>query len=171
LPVASREEEKHLVKAFITAAFATIIAAALSVVHAQTSATSETRPENGSAAAGAIVEQGQIRASKILGSAVYNTSNAKIGAVKELVLDKDGRVAAVIVDVAFVGLGDKYVAVNLSDISANDNHVILDRTRDQLQQMASYKLESGENGAGTSSPKFGRPLNYRSPAKGGTAWP
>ncbi len=72
--------------------------------------------------------------------------------MRELIIDKDGDVAAVIVDVAFVGLGEKSVAVSLGDITAGDNHLILNRTVDELQQMASYKLETDNDGARHSSP-------------------
>ena len=48
-------------------------------------------------------------------------------------------------------VGRKAMAVNLSDIRTNNNHLALDRTSDQLQQMTSYKLESEDSGTGTSS--------------------
>jgi hypothetical protein len=96
-----------------------------------------------------------MRAANMIGSAVYGARNVKIGTVKDLVLDPDGRVAAVIVDVPFLGLGDKVVAVSMSDIGADDNHLTLDLTRDQLQQMASYKLEREDDGARASTPNPG----------------
>jgi sporulation protein YlmC with PRC-barrel domain len=103
------------------------------------------------------IEPGQIRASKLIGSEVYNARDAKIGKVQELILDKDGKVSAVVVDVAFVGFGDKYVAVNMSDLAISNNRLTLDRTRDQLQQMASYKFENEHEStaAGPSSPNPG----------------
>jgi sporulation protein YlmC with PRC-barrel domain len=136
-----------LMAAVLTAAFA----AAVLVLYTQTSATSETLSETSRG----FSELSQVRASKLLGSPVYNARNTKIGEVKELVLNRDGKVSAVIVDVAFIGLGDKYVAVKMSDISISNNHLTLDRTSDQLQQMASYKLEDEDDGAGTSSPNSG----------------
>jgi len=151
-------EEKDVSKVLTTVAFLGVLAAAAPLLYAATSANSETRPEVTRAAGGGAVEPGQFRASRILGSAVYNAHNTKIGEVKDLILDKDGTVAAIIVDVAFVGFGNKYVAVSISDISSKGDHLTLDRTSAQLQQMASYKLENEEGSAGTSSPNSGTRL-------------
>jgi sporulation protein YlmC with PRC-barrel domain len=153
---ASLEEEQVAAK-FVTttAALAAIFVAAALIVNAQTSPTSERRPDAHGTGSDAV--QGEkMRASKILGSAVYNARNTKIGSVRELVLDKeDGSVTAVIIEVDFVGLGDKTVAVNLDDITISNNHLTLDRTIDELQQMTSYKLERDKGGAGSSSPNSG----------------
>jgi sporulation protein YlmC with PRC-barrel domain len=153
---AGPEEEQVAVKFLTTTAtFAAIFVTAALIVNAQTTPTLETRPDAQAATSDAV--QGEkMRASKILGSPVYNARNTKIGSVRELVIDKeDGSVAAVIIDVAFVGLGDKTVAVNLGDISIGNNRVTLDRTIDELQQMTSYKLERAKDRAGSPSPNSG----------------
>ena len=50
----------------------------------------------------------------MIGSTVYDVQNRDIGSVKDLVINKDGRVAAAVVDVGtFLGMGGKYVAVPL----------------------------------------------------------
>jgi sporulation protein YlmC with PRC-barrel domain len=88
----------------------------------------------------------------MIGSSVYDIQNRDIGKVKDLILDRDGRVAAVVVDVgAFLGMGGKYVALNISDIKTNNNRLTLDRTKEQLQQMTEYRLEDRTTGAGTST--------------------
>jgi sporulation protein YlmC with PRC-barrel domain len=88
------------------------------------------------------VEPDQFRASKMIGSTVYDTKKRNIGSVKDLVVDRDGRVAVVVLDVgSFLGMGGKYVAVTLSAIRANSNRLMLDRTKEQLQQMAAYQLD------------------------------
>ncbi len=57
------------------------------------------------------------RASKLIGLDVYNQSNDKLGDINELILDKDGKVAAVIIGVGgFLGVGERDVAFSLSDI-------------------------------------------------------
>jgi hypothetical protein len=57
------------------------------------------------------------RASKLIGLDVYNQSNDKLGDINELILDKDGKVAAVIIGVGgFLGVGERDVAFALSDI-------------------------------------------------------
>jgi sporulation protein YlmC with PRC-barrel domain len=124
---------------------------------AQTRITAETH-----AAAAIAIQPDQIRANKMIGSSVYDVQNRKIGSVKDLVLDKDGKVAAVVVDVgSFLGMGGKYVAINMSDIKADNNRLTLDRTKEQLQQMAQYRLEDRNTGAGTStSPTTGGRLGH-----------
>jgi len=94
----------------------------------------------------------------MIGSAVYDSQNRNIGKVGDLVLNKNGSVDVVVVDVgSFLGVGGKYVAVPPTDIKTNNNRLTLDRTKEQLQQMAAYQLENPETGAGSST----------SPATGG----
>ena len=106
------------------------------------------------------IQTDQIRASKMIGSMVYDVQNRKIGKVQELVLNRDGKIAAVVVDVGtFLGMGGKSVAVQLSDVKTDNNRLTLDRTKEQLQQMANYRLENRNTGAGsTASPVHGGKL-------------
>jgi sporulation protein YlmC with PRC-barrel domain len=136
-----------------TAVFAAIIAATAPAAYAQTRPMPETRV----AATSHIIQPDEVRASKMIGSTVYDLHNRSIGTVKDLVLDKTGRVGSVVLDVgSFLGMGGKYVAVPISDIKADNNRLTLDRTKEQLQQMAAYELENPETGAGTSpSPPTG----------------
>ena len=55
-------------------------------------------------------------------------------------------------------MGGKYIAVPLTDIKTDHNRLTLDRTKEQLQQMAQYRLEDKNSGAGTSTspPEGGR---------------
>ena len=107
------------------------------------------RTESGAANA---IQPDQFRASKMIGSTVYDVQNQNIGSVKDLVIDRDGRVAAVVVDVgSFLGMGGKYVAVRLGDFKTDNNRLTLDRTKQQLQQMASYRLQENNTGAGSTS--------------------
>jgi sporulation protein YlmC with PRC-barrel domain len=97
------------------------------------------------------IQPNQMRASKMIGSAVYDVQNRDIGKVRDLIVDKDGKIDLVIVDVgSFLGMGGKNVAVKLSDIKTDNNRLTLDRTKEQLQQMANYSLEDRNTGAGTS---------------------
>lgn len=103
------------------------------------------------------IKPDQMRASKIIGATVYDKQNQNIGSVQDLVLDKDGRVAAVVVSVgSVVGIGGKNVAVRMSDIKTDNNRLTLDRTKQQLEQAAAYQLTDRETGAGsTVSPVHG----------------
>ena len=137
-----------------TAIFAAIIAAAAPGAYAQTRAV----PETHVAVTSHIIQSDEIRASKMMGSTVYDLENRNIGSVKDLVLNKDGQVDAVVLDVgSFLGMGGKYVAIPISDIKTDNNRLTLDRTKEQLQQVAAYQLENPDTGAGTST----------SPATGG----
>jgi sporulation protein YlmC with PRC-barrel domain len=150
-------QEENMSTATKTAVFAAIIAAAAPAAYAQTRPMTETRV----AVVNHIIQPDEMRASKILGSAVYDVQNRNIGSVKDLVLDKSGTVDAVVLDVgSFLGMGGKYVAVPISDIKTNNNRLTLDRTKEQLQQMAAYELENPDTGAGTSpSPATGGRLD------------
>jgi len=145
-------------KATNAALFAAVIAAAAPAAYAQT----RTLPETHVAAATthSMIQSGEIRASKMIGSSVYDVQNRNIGSVKDLVLNRSGAVDAVVVDVgSFLGMGGKYVAIPLSDIKTDNNRLTLDRTKEQLQQMAKYELENPNTGAGTSpSPATGGSL-------------
>jgi sporulation protein YlmC with PRC-barrel domain len=138
-------------------AFAAIVAAAAPMAIAQTNPNLanpnlERHTALNSAITSDAIQVDQIRASKMLGSSVYDLQNRKIGSVKDLVLDKDGTVAAVVIDVgSMLGMGGKDVAIRLTDIKTDHNRLTLDRTKEQLQQMAEYRLENRNTGAGTTT--------------------
>jgi hypothetical protein len=51
-------------------------------------------------------KSGELRSSQIIGSTVYDVQNENIGSVKDIILDKSGRVTDVVVDVgSFLGMG------------------------------------------------------------------
>jgi sporulation protein YlmC with PRC-barrel domain len=109
-------QEEKMSKLSMTATFAAILATAMPVAYAQTRATPETHAAVTGGEPGRIIQPNQIRASKMIGSSIYDVQNRNIGSVKDLVLDSDGRVAAVVVDVgSFLGVGGKYVAISMSD--------------------------------------------------------
>ena len=132
----------------MTAVFAALVAAAAPAAYAQTS----TLPATHTAVTNHMIQSDEIRASKMMGSTVYDVQNRDIGKVKDLVVNKDGKIDAVVLDVGtFLGMGGKYVAVPLTDIKTDNNRLTLDRTKEQLQQMAAYQLENPNTGAGTST--------------------
>jgi sporulation protein YlmC with PRC-barrel domain len=147
-------QEENVSKLTKTAMFAAIIAAAAPGAYAQTSAT----PATHAAVTSHIIQSDEVRASKMIGSAVYDLQNRDIGKVSDLVLNKSGAVDVVVLDVgSFLGMGGKYVAIPISDLKTDNNRLTLDRTKEQLQQMAAYQLENPDTGAGSST----------SPATGG----
>ncbi len=145
-------------KIFTTTAMTLALAAALPAAYAQTT-TSDTRAAATVATSSTMIQPDEWRASKMIGSTVYDVQNRNIGSVKDLILDKSGKVDKVVVDVgSILGMGGKYVAIPLSDIKTDHNRLTLDRTKEQLQQMAEYRLEDHNTGAGssTSPPEGGR---------------
>jgi sporulation protein YlmC with PRC-barrel domain len=61
--------------------------------------------------------KGKWRASKLMGLDVYNEANEKLGDVNELILDKDGKVHAVIIGVGgFLGMGEHDIAVSMDKL-------------------------------------------------------
>ena len=144
-------------KPTITAAVAALFMATAPLAYAQPAAHDTTLAM---ASSTGVIQPDQIRASQMIGSSVYDVQNRDIGKVQDVVLDRDGRVAAVIVDVgSFLGMGGKEVAVHLSDIKSDNNRLTLDMTKEQLQQAQAYQLENSNTGAGTStSPVHGGQL-------------
>jgi sporulation protein YlmC with PRC-barrel domain len=61
--------------------------------------------------------KGNWRASKLMGLDVYNDTNEKLGDINELILDKNGKVAAVVIGVGgFLGMGEHDIAVSMDKL-------------------------------------------------------
>jgi sporulation protein YlmC with PRC-barrel domain len=57
------------------------------------------------------------RASKLMGLDVYNENNEKLGDVNEIILDKSGKVTAVVIGVGgFLGMGEHDIAVSMDKL-------------------------------------------------------
>ena len=89
----------------------------------------------------------EMRASKLIGTNVLNAANETVGSINEIVLGKDGRVAAVIIGVGgFLGIGEREVAVNFNSIrkarDQNNNLVLtMDATKDSLKAAPAWRWE------------------------------
>jgi sporulation protein YlmC with PRC-barrel domain len=69
-------------------------------------------------------KEGEWRASKLAGVDVYNEANEKIGDIHDVILDRSGKVANVILGVGGVlGLGEHYVAVAFDKLKWVDQPV------------------------------------------------
>ncbi|MDB5595598.1 MAG: PRC-barrel domain protein [Hyphomicrobiales bacterium] len=95
---------------------------------------------------------------------IYDPADNKIGAINDLVIDRDGRVAAVVIGVGgFLGIGEKNVGVPFSDvkISMRDGNewLVLDRSKDDLKAAPGFSLASGspapQQASGTPDRNFG----------------
>jgi sporulation protein YlmC with PRC-barrel domain len=68
--------------------------------------------------------KGNWRASKLVGLAVYNDSNEKLGDISEILLDKSGKINAVIVGVGgFLGVGQHDIAVTFDKLKWVDEPI------------------------------------------------
>ena len=158
----------------MTAAFAVMMAATTAMANAQTAPMTNTSPPGNSTTSpmgkSAATEPagrtaisanhllpGQIRASEMNGATVYDKENQNLGSIKDVILDRDGRVAAVILSAgATLGAGGKYVAVAMNDIkvtSANNKpRFTVTITKDQLKAAQAYDLTEKTGPTGTSMP-------------------
>jgi sporulation protein YlmC with PRC-barrel domain len=104
---------KCLAIAFLAIASMTGAAAAQTVTNQAASTASATTHK-----------EGEWRASKLAGLDVYNEANEKIGDINDVILDRSGKVANVILGVGgFLGLGERYVAVAFDKLKWVDQPV------------------------------------------------
>ena len=96
-----------------------------------------------SAEAGSITLPDEMTTEEIVGASVYDANDESIGDVEDLLLDENGEVSKVLVDVGgFLGMGEHRVALDLSEIEFTDVDGALraevDMTQDQLEAMPAY---------------------------------
>ena len=92
-------------------------------------------------------EQGEWRASTLIDTKVTNAAGETIGDINEVLIDKDGKVVAVVLGVGgFLGVGERHAAVTFSSLEltrdANGNPLVrVDVTKDQLKSQPEWKWE------------------------------
>lgn len=152
-----------MTKSNLSAAFAAVLLATAPLAYAQVGASPRTTAM-ATNPAGTEIQSDQFRAGQMIGSTVYDVQNRDIGSVKDLIVDKDGRISSAVLDVGtFLGMGGKYIAVPLSQIKTDNNRLTLDMTKEQLQQARAFRLENTDTGAGgTTSPVNGGHLGSAS---------
>jgi sporulation protein YlmC with PRC-barrel domain len=90
-------------------------------------------------------QAGELRASKLIGTSVKNTAGETIGDINEIVLGKDGKVAAVVVGVGgFLGIGEREVAVRYESLrlvggAGQTTSATLNATKDSLKAAPEWK--------------------------------
>jgi sporulation protein YlmC with PRC-barrel domain len=107
------------------------------------------------ACAGALAQSAQKSMSSIPDSVtikdyynqnVYDPGDTKIGSIEDVLLDKDGRVAALIVGVGgFLGAGEKDVAAPFSAIKGKEKngkwYLTMNATKDELKNASGFKYD------------------------------
>ena len=87
------------------------------VAFAQNPTATTDRANMAPAAASDSSFQGNWRASKMVGLSVYNDKNESLGAINDLLTDKDGNIKAVVIGVGgFLGVGEHLVAIPFDKI-------------------------------------------------------
>jgi sporulation protein YlmC with PRC-barrel domain len=75
---------------------------------------------------------------------VYDPAENKIGDIKDLLVDKTGKIEAIIVSVGgFLGIGEKDVAVPFNAVypSQRNNKLTMNATKDTLKSAAGYRYD------------------------------
>jgi hypothetical protein len=92
-----------------------------------------------------MTQMGDVRASKVIGSSVYNDHDEKVGSIDDLLIGKSGKMNAVLSVGGFLGMGTKYVEVPYSELifgntqKDSDNRVVLKgATKESLKTQAAY---------------------------------
>lgn len=92
-----------------------------------------------------MTDNGSLRASKVVGSAVYNDHDQKIGSIDDLVIGTDKTLNAVVSVGGFLGMGSKMVEVPFNKLQfgntkgSSDNRVVMPGvTKDSLSAMPDY---------------------------------
>ena len=131
----------------LPAAAVVLVLAASPLVLVQTTSSQTTTPAPGGSAQPQWYshQAGEMRASKLIGTRVNNEAGERIGEVNEIVLAKDGKVAAVVIGVGgFLGMGEHEVAVKFESLrltqDANNNTVVaLSATKDSLKAAPEWR--------------------------------
>ena len=86
-----------------------------------------------------------IRATRVIGTDVYNTAGEKIGTIEDVMLDKtsNGIMFAVIGFGGFLGIGEKYHAVPWAslDYEKSRGGYVVPFTREQLEGAPAHTIE------------------------------
>lgn len=128
----------------VTAPSSTSPAATPPMTPATPPMTRSTGAATGSASGSYVTADQQIRASKLIGSSVYNDQKEKIGSIDELLVDQHHAVISAVLSVGgFLGLGSKMVKVPYNELRVVGDEIVMSgATKDQLNQMPSYKFAS-----------------------------
>jgi sporulation protein YlmC with PRC-barrel domain len=136
----------------------TLIAAA-TLLMISTASFAQTTANTPSQAAAPVAAAGDWSASKMSGVNVYNEANDKIGEISDVIVNSQGQVRGVVVEVGgFLGMGTHYVLIAMNSLKfANEagkttaggtsktkrewfpDRAVLNLTKDQLKALPEFK--------------------------------
>ncbi|WP_159992350.1 PRC-barrel domain-containing protein [Roseomonas sp. 18066] len=111
-------------------------------------ARAESPPQPVAAALALAEPQPGWRASRVIGSPVFSEAEEQVGAVVDLILLEDGRVAALVLGVGgFLGVGTKYVAVPAPAVRflpgpRGTPRLVVAMTREALREAPAFDLDA-----------------------------
>ena len=86
------------------------------------------------------------RSSKLVGMAVYNRANERVGDINDLILGADGKIASAVIGVGgFLGIGEKLVAVDFSELQLDRDasgtmRATVNSSKESLESAPDYKF-------------------------------
>jgi len=86
--------------------------------------------------------EGELRADQLIGMTVYNAEGEKVGAVHDILLDKEGKATGVVLSVGGVlGVGAKSVGLTWKeiDVKPEQQQVQISYSKDQLEAAPDFK--------------------------------
>jgi hypothetical protein len=89
----------------------------------------------------AMVPEGAVaRANALIGTTVRNSAGDKVGTVDDLLMGSDSKVNYAVLSVGgFLGIGDRLVAVPMSDLQMASDHMVMpSATKETLQKMPKF---------------------------------
>ncbi|MEP3332480.1 PRC-barrel domain-containing protein [Sedimentitalea sp.] len=93
-----------------------------------------------------IVDANEVTAEELDGARVYDSKNEWIGEVSEIVLNNDGQIETLVVDVGgFLGIGEKPVGMAFDTVSlqkaeeTGEVRTTVSATREELEQLPEYE--------------------------------
>jgi sporulation protein YlmC with PRC-barrel domain len=113
---------------------------------ATTEQTATATADAGAEATSAVINaDGSLNASKLIGLDVQSPEDKKVGDIGEVVLDKEGQVEGVVVDVGgFLGIATHPVLLDWKDVTLasqdGKDRAIVNLTKEKLEQMPAYEV-------------------------------
>jgi sporulation protein YlmC with PRC-barrel domain len=106
------------------------------------------------------VQAADMRASKLIGTDVYNLQNENIGEVSDLIIDNGKNIKAVVLSVGgFLGIGDRTVAVQpgsvvLTEQNDGSARMVVNTTKEELKNAPAFNFADVDK-AGTGAATTG----------------
>jgi sporulation protein YlmC with PRC-barrel domain len=96
--------------------------------------------------------QGMWRASKLIGVNVYNDNNESLGSINDLIVDNSGSIKTAIIGVGgFLGVGERYIAVNFDKLKWSNEPVKTAATTTTSPPAGNMSTSGTVGSAGTTS--------------------